>query len=429
VLSLVLQVLVMTSFIRVLATDFAAVMASTVKNERALLLAAAPETRSQLAARLSDIRHRVNRLTSFEDGPEITPQRFPASKLNEDLQAKVGSDIRVSMRVAPDSPIGVAISFRFDVQGEIWEIAHEPSSPTLVAVGGVIGWLMLVAIAVIGTAAVGVSLVNKPLRNLSLQLAQRTRVVDPLTTPPRAGSEIRELVTSFNRLVDSNVAVERSKQQMLAGISHDLRTPLTRLRFRAEMSCDAKALVDIDRDLDALERIVKQFIGYAQSESHVGFGEPWPLNEVVSHIVSSYKTQSLPVSFMSSDVTIEMPDLAIQRALTNLIDNALEYGRGAVEVTLHSLQNRAVTEIHLTVWDEGDGMTAAEFNQALQPFSRLSPERKATGHCGLGLAIVAQIAEQSDGKLNAVRGLGNRFGISLMWSKPMGGISNHELPV
>jgi two-component system, OmpR family, osmolarity sensor histidine kinase EnvZ len=415
VLSLVLQVFVTMSFVRVLAADFVAVMASTVRHERTLLLAAAPEARSALAAQLSNVRHRVGRIATYDDGPAIAPPRIPATGLNQDLQARVGSDVRVSMRVASAAPIGVAISFRFDVHGEIWEILHEPSSPALVAIGALIGWLMWVAVAVIGAAAIGISLVNKPLRNLSSQLAQRTRVVDPLIAPQRAGSEIRELVTSFNQLVESNLAAERNKQQMLAGISHDLRTPLTRLRFRAEMACDAKALVDIDRDLDALERIVKQFIGYAQSESHVGFGEPWPLDEVVSRIVASYQTQNLPVSFNTSDVNIAMPDLAIQRALTNLIDNALEYGRGAVEVTLHSFQNRGSTEIHLTVWDDGDGMTEAQFSQAQQPFSRLAPDHKVAGHCGLGLAIVAQIAERTGGKLALARGLNDRFGILMVW--------------
>lgn len=417
VLSFALQVLVTLNFIRVLATDFVSVMASTVKHERTLLVAATPESRTLLAAQLSNVRHRVTRLSSFDDGPVIAPQRFPSEKLNVDLQQTVGPDIRVSMRVAPNAPIGLAISFRFNVQDEIWEITHEPSSPTLVAIGGVLGWLVLIAVAVIGAAVVGVSLVNQPLRNLSSQLAQRTRVIDPLTTPARSGIEIRELVTSFNRLVESNIAAERSKQQMLAGISHDLRTPLTRLRFRTEMACDAESLVAIDRDLDALERIVKQFIGYAQSESHVGFGEPWPLDEVVSRIVSSYATQNLPVSFKSSGVTIVLPDLAIQRALTNLIDNALEYGRGTVEVTLHAIENLAATEIHLTAWDDGDGMTETEFAQALQPFSRLAHGRRAAEHCGLGLAIVAQIAAQTDARLCLARGLNGRFGISMIWAQ------------
>jgi two-component system, OmpR family, osmolarity sensor histidine kinase EnvZ len=168
--------------------------------------------------------------------------------------------------------------------------------------------------------------------------------------------------------------------------------------------------------LDALERIVKQFIGYAQSESHVGFGEPWPLDEVVSRIVSSYATQNLPVTIKASEVTVTMPDLAIQRALTNLIDNALEYGRGGVEVSLHPFQNKTQTEIHLTVWDDGDGMTDAEFARAQQPFSRLAQEHRSAGHCGLGLAIVAQIAAQTQGSLRTVRGLNDRFGISIMWS-------------
>jgi two-component system, OmpR family, osmolarity sensor histidine kinase EnvZ len=180
------------------------------------------------------------------------------------------------------------------------------------------------------------------------------------------------------------------------------------------MLCEGAAADEFNRDIDALERITGQFLGYAQGQSHVGFGEEWPVNEVLSRIVSSYAMQDIRVEYAESDVNFSAPDLAVQRAVTNLIDNALEYGQAPVEVTL----NQQANEVRLTVWDNGKGLSEDEFVLACQPFSRLSGDRNASGHCGLGLAIAEQIARQTRGELRA--GLqdvsGKRFGIAMVWS-------------
>ncbi len=415
VLSLVLHLVVTLNFVRVLATDFTSVLTAMVRSERALLALTAPAERDSLAGSLTRAQHRVSRLKTNESTETIAPSRVVSAQLLEDMRQRVDPDVDVSIRIIAGAPMGEGIFYVFNVGSERWQIVHEPSSPTWIAITGIIGWLVMVALAVIIAASVGLALVNRPIRKLSAQLSGRNGALDPLEVPDRADREIRNFVESFNRVVDSNAQAARTKQQMLVGISHDLRTPLTRLRFRVEMACDEKSLREIDRDLTALERIVTQFVGYAQSESHVGYGEPWPLNEVVDRIVSTYVTQGAPVVFKSSAVATPIPDLAIQRALTNLIDNALEYGGVPVEVELSLRQSILGEETTLTVWDEGEGMSDAEFERAVQPFSRLTDDRGSQGHCGLGLAIVAQIASQTQGTLHIVRGARNRFGISLFW--------------
>ena len=113
------------------------------------------------------------------------------------------------------------------------------------------------------------------------------------------------------------------------------------------------------------------------------------------------------VSAHIESVTLAVHDLVVQRLLTNLIDNALAYGRAPVEVSLQA----TVEGAELRVTDHGAGMSAEDFERAQQPFVRLTNARSELGHCGLGLAIVAQVARQLGGRLRAQRGADGRFGI------------------
>jgi two-component system, OmpR family, osmolarity sensor histidine kinase EnvZ len=417
VLSFALHLTVMLIVISFISSDFAATTGTMIRHERTLLAGSPAAERNALASQLSDVRHRVNRLAATESKALFIPETFLTQGLLEKLRANVGEDIEVSFRKLASAPIGEAVFFEFTVDDERWQIVHEPGSPGLAAITGIVGWLALTALAVVVAASVGISLVNRPLRHLSSQLSDHAESKKLLTTPGNADREIRALVTSFNQLIETNTRAEEAKQQMLVGISHDLRTPLTRLRFRVEMACDEKAVAEIGRDLDALERIVTQFVGYAQSEGHVGYGDPWPVNEVISRIVATYIAQGVAVSFSGNEIAAALPDLAIQRALTNLIDNALEYGVAPIEVALTQSHTKGRRELRMTVWDCGAGMTESEFVLAVKPFSRLSSRNEVSGHCGLGLAIVSQIATQTGARLALDKADDHRFGVSLVWQE------------
>jgi two-component system osmolarity sensor histidine kinase EnvZ len=108
-----------------------------------------------------------------------------------------------------------------------------------------------------------------------------------------------------------------------------------------------------------------------------------------------------------------VPDLVVQRLLVNLIDNALAYGQAPVEVTLRATPEGA----ELGVADQGAGMSPEDFERAQQPFVRLTNARSELGHCGLGLAIVAQMGRQLDGHLRTRRDAEGRFVIALMLPK------------
>jgi two-component system osmolarity sensor histidine kinase EnvZ len=173
-------------------------------------------------------------------------------------------------------------------------------------------------------------------------------------------------------------------------------------------------------DLKAVDRIVTQFLGYVQGESSASLGENWSLAEVAQHVVDAYVSQGVSITFDKSGSFADFmqPDLAVQRALTNLIDNALAYGVQPLEVSLTREAGKQDSSLQLAVWDHGKGMSAADFERAKQPFVRLDVRSAANGHCGLGLAIIAQMAEKTQAELKLLWHLDGRFGIALVWQLP-----------
>jgi two-component system osmolarity sensor histidine kinase EnvZ len=255
-----------------------------------------------------------------------------------------------------------------------------------------------------------VRLIARPLGALADQLTAQQGRLQPLPVHSDSSDELQALVRAFNQLVQQVTAAAQARQQLLAGVSHDLRTPLARLRLRAETQCEPALADALTADLVALERIVNQFLAYVQGDNGAPLGQPAPLARSVAGVVQRYADEGLAVRLVHDDVSPpaqQMPDLAVQRLLANLIDNALAYGAGPVDVALRA--NGLGAE--LCVSDGGPGMSDEEFERAQQPFVRLTRARSELGHCGLGLAIVAQMARQLGGRLRVERGRDGRFGI------------------
>lgn len=264
-----------------------------------------------------------------------------------------------------------------------------PPQPMLLGLAGVMA-------AVSTTGLVLAVEVDRPLRRLgrALSVVGDGQNLDPGVVPEEGAPVVMRVSRRFNAMVGRLADNQRERNTMLAGIAHDLRAPLTRLRFR--LSLQNLAVEDSqawDRDLDALERITDQFLLYAGG----GTSEPFvacPLDEWLAEVVASY-----PAGTLQLDVTpimAEVRPVALGRAVTNLIDNAFSYGQAPVVVRLRQHHNHAILEI----WDQGPGLSDEDWRKALQPFHRLDPSRGQTGHCGLGLAIVNHVVQGHRGSLS-----------------------------
>lgn len=204
-----------------------------------------------------------------------------------------------------------------------------------------------------------------------------------------------------------------SSLDLLAGMAHDLRTPLARLRLRAELACPQEVSLAMEEDFQAVTHLIDQILGYAQGCMAPAAGGPQPLAKLVDQTVRRYD-QGRDVRVQRLDACeAQVPSLSMQRALANLIDNALAHGAGPVQVELHAVADGA----QVMVFDQGQGLDAEQWVRASQPFVRLGPVPglgPSLRHCGLGLAIVAQMAHQLGGRVVLHPFDGTRSGIGVL---------------
>lgn len=244
--------------------------------------------------------------------------------------------------------------------------------------------------------------VRRPIRRLEKAMAQVRSGDDGQPAPASGAVEVRQLSEHFNAMLARLKASERERQTMLAGIAHDLNSPLTRLRLRLQagdageqqtLCLDPQAQSKLAADLDALARITQQFLLYAGS----GSGEPFvvvPLHSLLQELSGRYDNGNLDLDLAEIEATVQ--PIAVSRAISNLLDNALEYGAAPWRLRLRA-QGRDGYAIE--VIDHGPGIPEASMARALEPFQRLDPARRGEGHCGLGLAITERTARAHGGQL------------------------------
>lgn len=236
--------------------------------------------------------------------------------------------------------------------------------------------------------------VQRPLQQLEQALAQVGNH-DPAAVPcPRPAPAVRRLTARFKAMVQRLAANDRERATMLAGIAHDLKSPLTRLRLRLAGQSEQQRA---EADLDALERITGQFLLFAGG----GDAEPavsLPLDQWLAELSAPIEPDQLQLDLEPLQACVQ--PIALGRAVSNLIDNAFSHGRPPLRLVLRSEQGNG---FRIEVWDQGPGVSAEAWPQALQPFLRLDRARGGSGHCGLGLAIAARVAASHGGQLECRR--------------------------
>ena len=273
---------------------------------------------------------------------------------------------------------------------------------------------MLMLIALVGAVIItGVVYllkeVEQPLRGLERGLARVGEGNDPPALPAQGAPEVQRITRRFNSMVQCLAATRQERATMLAGIAHDLRAPITRLKFRLALpSLDGTERQRCRHDLESLERITGQFLLYA------GGGEReapvvCPLELWLAEVVASYPSEQLHLE--PTPVQARIRPIALGRAVSNLIDNAFSYGKPPIVIRLLTTKDGTSLE----VWDQGSGVPTTQWSRALQPFQRLDEARGQQGHCGLGLAIVNHVMQHHDGTVTVRRGPGNpgRFAVVL----------------
>ncbi len=311
-----------------------------------------------------------------------------------ELRQRLGEQTRVALE--RDGSSGVWVSFRIDTD-EYWvslpRARIERNEPLRW-----IGWGALVlALAVLGAFLV-VARINRPLRELTRAAETLGRGTMPPQVTAAGPSEIRTLAHAFNQMTADLRRQDEERALLLAGVSHDLRTPLSRIRLALEMlddHGDATLKAGIAGDISDIDAVIGQFLDFARpvaAETSVADAD---LNQLARTVVERYARNHQDVRLTTAALPPRpLRALALQRLLANLIDNALRHGAGTVDV----LTGHDAAGTFIEVLDRGPGIPAADAARMLQPFTRMDHARSTSG-TGLGLAIVDRIAQLHGGSV------------------------------
>jgi len=266
-------------------------------------------------------------------------------------------------------------------------------------------WFVWIGIALLATLVGSVSiarLINQPLRDLSFAASRiREGEFDSVLDENTLTSEIREVNMGFNRMARELAKVEEDRAVMLAGISHDLRTPLARLRLEAEMSVnDDEARQNMALDIDQLDAIIDKFMDYARpGEARL---VPVHLSSLVDKEAATFRDprEIRITSKLAIDLRVMADEVELGRVFGNLFENARRYGRsidtGIAMVTVSYV--RSGPWVIVSVRDEGPGVAPEKLAQLTTPFYRGDAARTAATGAGLGLAIVEKAMQRMAGQ-------------------------------
>lgn len=390
------------------ARELAQQTVSIVNLTRSALVNADPVLRRNLLIELNE-REGI-RLAPLTGGEVLEP--LPDEKLFEFVSINVKKILGEQTRFAyaRDRVDGFWVSFSID-EDDYWVMLPRERFEPAFGLEWLGGGLALVGLALAGAWLIA-STLSRPLGAIAAAAGEvgRGRAPAPLAeTGPR---EIRTVSRAFNRMAGDLAAMERERAMVLAGISHDLRTPLSRLRLALEMSgADKAAAEGMGTDIEEIDKVIAQFLTFAKGEDEPQ--APGDLDLLLAEIAESYGKRERPVSFRRAGLApFRFAPLAIRRAVSNLVDNALRYAGGEVEIAARREGDRVVIE----VLDRGPGVPAGEVDRLKRPFTRMDEARSGPGGAGLGLAIVDRIARAHGGSLELASreggGLAARLGLS-----------------
>jgi two-component system osmolarity sensor histidine kinase EnvZ len=380
-------------------------MVTSVANlTRAALLAARPEHRHDLLAELSDTEG-VHVYPAEEDDQIEPPPPLPLThRIEALLHERLGPETQLAFMLNGEPGLFVRFRIFAGKDGDFWLALPRERLERHVPLRW-LGWGAAVLLLSLVGAWLIVFRITRPLKALE-HAAQKVGAGG--TAPPlaiRGPQEIVAVTQAFNQMSANLRQMEEDRSLLLAGISHDLRTPLTRLRMEAELSvADATARAGMEADIIEMDRTIGQFLDFARPQTQEAAGvETIDLSALLAEIASRYGesvtcSPCRPASADFSDAwCVNARPHALRRAIVNLTENALRHGSGAGPIELALTRDNG--EIVIAIRDRGPGIAPADVERLKQPFTRGETARTGASGAGLGLAIVERILRAQGGHL------------------------------
>ena len=394
------------------AQQIASQVISVVTITHAALTHSAPELRRELLFDLvSNEGIRIFPL-ELDDKVEPPPDNWLMPDIEALVKATLGADTRFSARV--NGVGGFWVSFKID-DDNYWLMLERERISGLTGIQW-LGWASLVSLLSLLGAALISSLINLPLARLTEAARAIAKGKQPAPLPEKGPIEIIEANRSFNQMVGDLQQVEADRAVILAGISHDLRTPLTRMQLEVEMAhLSDDARVGIQSDIAQMDAIIGQFLDYAKPTETASF-----INLDLSALLadSAHEATRLPDVRISTDIAPQTRVMGnptdLKRVINNLIENARRYGKTpgteVSEIAIGCHLMHGGRRVSVEVQDRGSGVPNEQVDNLLKPFTRLDTARSQANGAGLGLAIVHRVVLRHGAELH----LRNRDGGGLL---------------
>ena len=381
------------------ARQLAQTLVSVANLTRAALISARPEARRGLLRDLSDREGIHIYPADAADRVEALPDRAFLHRVQELVREQMGPNTRLSLEREGEQALFV--NFRIDdsEEGDYWLALPRERIERVFPLGW-LGWGVAAMLLSLFGAWLIVFRITRPLKALQ----EAARKIGAGETPTRLDesgpTELATVAHAFNQMNADLAQIDQDRALILAGISHDLRTPLTRLRMGIEMSADEDLREGMTADVEEMDKTIGQFLDFARSEGGEAQQEV-DVAALLAELSTQYQRRGFKVEIAKSAAparALPVRPQALRRAVSNLIDNALRYAgsESVVEVELDSSANEFAIEVR----DRGPGIPQEEVERIKRPFARLETARSNTAGAGLGLAIVERIARSHNGRLD-----------------------------
>lgn len=257
-------------------------------------------------------------------------------------------------------------------------------------------WAVFLALSFTVVSAIAARQLSRPIRHFAeaVRRSGTHRHAPPIAA--EGPQELREVITAYN---DMQVQIQEFvayRTSMLAAISHDLRTPLTRMRLRGEFVVDSTQQARLFRDVDEMQAMIDGALAFFRGDSDEEASRPFDIADILQSIADDYADQGIDIAYAGPDhlVYVGRP-LALKRALTNLIENAVKYGTPPRIELAHEIKG-----ISVMIRDHGPGISAEALDKVFRPFYRLDMSRnRTTGGVGLGLTAAQSIVRGHGGDI------------------------------
>ncbi|MFM9844697.1 MAG: ATP-binding protein [Dongiaceae bacterium] len=370
--------------------------------------------RAQLIAEVIDQRHEGLRLLGIEADYFPAPWSFAGTENPFGaLFSERVNDVRGRMRDVLDQNPGESVYvISLQLSDRTWVNIAAPDVQTVPAWSTATTALIIgTLIVVLALSIIGIRRLTAPLNTLTQAAERLGRNVNAPPLPEAGSSDVIQAIRAFNDMQDRIRRFVEDRTRMIAAISHDLRTPITRMRLRAELIGKSEQQQKMLADLAEMETMIASTLSFAREDANPEPRQRVDLVELLQAVCADIPQAKLSTEPPPAPVPFDAQPVALRRGFTNLIDNAVRYG-GEARIALGSDDRNII----VTIDDNGPGIPEEQLDRVFRPFYRLDSSRsRDTGGTGLGLAVARAVfrAHGGDVLLSNRNGQGLRATVTL----------------